>query len=87
MQRTEAPWAGGRNGAAEQVEESTGGWSLRGAGGSRSLLSPQYGKKKLKYLPYNHQHEYFFLSECWDPLPPHPDPLLTPVWPSVSPPT
>ncbi|XP_070313572.1 acyl-CoA 6-desaturase isoform X3 [Odocoileus virginianus] len=22
---------------------------------------PQYGKKKLKYLPYNHQHEYFFL--------------------------
>lgn len=31
---------------------------------SRSLLSPQYGKKKLKYLPYNHQHQYFFLSEC-----------------------
>lgn len=26
-------------------------------------LFPQYGKKKLKYLPYNHQHEYFFLSE------------------------
>lgn len=26
--------------------------------------SPQYGKKKLKYLPYHHQHEYFFLSEC-----------------------
>ncbi|NXK04039.1 FADS2 desaturase, partial [Herpetotheres cachinnans] len=24
----------------------------------------EYGKKKLKYLPYNHQHEYFFLSEC-----------------------
>ncbi|NWQ73949.1 FADS2 desaturase, partial [Columbina picui] len=23
----------------------------------------EYGKKKLKYLPYNHQHEYFFLSE------------------------
>uniref|UniRef100_A0A4X1VGV5 Fatty acid desaturase 2 n=1 Tax=Sus scrofa TaxID=9823 RepID=A0A4X1VGV5_PIG len=21
----------------------------------------RYGKKKLKYLPYNHQHEYFFL--------------------------
>ncbi|NP_001351411.1 acyl-CoA 6-desaturase isoform 2 [Pan troglodytes] len=21
----------------------------------------EYGKKKLKYLPYNHQHEYFFL--------------------------
>ncbi|KAH0512690.1 Fatty acid desaturase 2 [Microtus ochrogaster] len=23
----------------------------------------EYGKKKLNYLPYNHQHEYFFLSE------------------------
>ncbi|NXL38801.1 FADS2 desaturase, partial [Glaucidium brasilianum] len=23
----------------------------------------EYGKKKLKYLPYNHQHEYFFLSD------------------------
>ncbi|NXW47982.1 FADS2 desaturase, partial [Nyctiprogne leucopyga] len=22
----------------------------------------EYGKKKLKYLPYNHQHEYFFLT-------------------------
>ncbi|KFP31334.1 Fatty acid desaturase 2 [Colius striatus] len=22
----------------------------------------EYGKKKLKYLPYNHQHEYFFLK-------------------------
>ncbi|NXE56858.1 FADS2 desaturase, partial [Casuarius casuarius] len=22
----------------------------------------EYGKKKLKYLPYNHQHEYFFLG-------------------------
>ncbi|KFQ94146.1 Fatty acid desaturase 2 [Nipponia nippon] len=22
----------------------------------------EYGKKKLKYLPYNHQHEYFFLN-------------------------
>lgn len=28
-----------------------------------SLCVLQYGKKKLKYLPYNHQHEYFFLSE------------------------
>ncbi|NXL86870.1 FADS2 desaturase, partial [Alectura lathami] len=31
----------------------------------------EYGKKKLKYLPYNHQHEYFFLSEylgCAPPL-------------------
>lgn len=26
-------------------------------------LSPQYGKKKRRYLPYNHQHLYFFLSE------------------------
>ncbi|NXU57171.1 FADS2 desaturase, partial [Turnix velox] len=23
----------------------------------------EYGKKKLKYMPYNHQHEYFFLSD------------------------
>ncbi|NWW98723.1 FADS2 desaturase, partial [Caloenas nicobarica] len=23
----------------------------------------EYGKKKLKYLPYNHQHEYFFLRD------------------------
>ncbi|NWX16442.1 FADS2 desaturase, partial [Aegotheles bennettii] len=23
----------------------------------------EYGKKKLKYLPYNHQHEYFFLTK------------------------
>ncbi|NXJ08150.1 FADS2 desaturase, partial [Odontophorus gujanensis] len=31
----------------------------------------EYGKKKLKYLPYNHQHEYFFFSEylpCAPPL-------------------
>lgn len=27
-------------------------------------LSPQYGQKKRRYLPYNHQHLYFFLSEC-----------------------
>uniref|UniRef100_A0A4W3J292 Fatty acid desaturase 2 n=1 Tax=Callorhinchus milii TaxID=7868 RepID=A0A4W3J292_CALMI len=24
----------------------------------------EYGKKKLNYLPYNHQHQYFFLSKC-----------------------
>ncbi|NXJ97985.1 FADS2 desaturase, partial [Corythaixoides concolor] len=28
----------------------------------------EYGKKKLKYLPYNHQHEYFFLSKYLLPL-------------------
>ena len=55
-----AEWAGGAD-----------GWSLGGARCSPSLLSPQYGKKKLKYLPYNHQHEYFFLSECWGPLSNH----------------
>lgn len=49
--------------AAERVG-GLGGWSLRCDGRSLSLRSPQYGKKKLKYLPYNHQHEYFFLSEC-----------------------
>lgn len=54
---------------AEQVGagRGAGGWGLRGAGCSPSLFFPQYGKKKLKYLPYNHQHEYFFLSECWGP--------------------
>ncbi|PKU30421.1 fatty acid desaturase 2-like [Limosa lapponica baueri] len=31
----------------------------------------EYGKKKLKYLPYNHQHEYFFLIF---------PPLLIPVY-------
>ncbi|KAL0627232.1 Acyl-CoA 6-desaturase [Plecturocebus cupreus] len=31
----------------------------------------EYGKKKLKYLPYNHQHEYFFLIG---------PPLLIPVY-------
>lgn len=25
--------------------------------------SVEYGKKKRRYLPYNHQHLYFFLSE------------------------
>ncbi|NXW54253.1 FADS2 desaturase, partial [Eurystomus gularis] len=32
----------------------------------------EYGKKKLKYLPYNHQHEYFFLTSspaCIFPCP------------------
>lgn len=68
---------------AEQVGagRGAGGWGLTGVGAGRgagargltgagcspSLLFPQYGKKKLKYLPYNHQHEYFFLSECWGP--------------------
>ncbi|NWX75471.1 FADS2 desaturase, partial [Alca torda] len=28
----------------------------------------EYGKKKLKYLPYNHQHEYFFLTRILLPL-------------------
>ncbi|NWU67511.1 FADS2 desaturase, partial [Pterocles burchelli] len=32
----------------------------------------EYGKKKLKYLPYNHQHEYFFLSEYLGGVPPFP---------------
>lgn len=49
-----------------------GVWRTRRAGcgswvqcsGLCPIFSPQYGKKKLKYLPYNHQHEYFFLSEC-----------------------
>uniref|UniRef100_A0A8C2P7Z7 Fatty acid desaturase domain-containing protein n=1 Tax=Capra hircus TaxID=9925 RepID=A0A8C2P7Z7_CAPHI len=27
----------------------------------RPPVSPQYGKKKRRYLPYNHQHLYFFL--------------------------
>uniref|UniRef100_A0A480WI54 Fatty acid desaturase 3 n=1 Tax=Sus scrofa TaxID=9823 RepID=A0A480WI54_PIG len=26
--------------------------------------SIEYGQKKRRYLPYNHQHLYFFLSEC-----------------------
>ncbi|NXH10138.1 FADS2 desaturase, partial [Bucco capensis] len=28
----------------------------------------EYGKKKLKYLPYNHQHEYFFLTKILLPF-------------------
>lgn len=37
-------------------------WAWRAVLPSRRL-SPQYGKKKRRYLPYNHQHLYFFLSE------------------------
>lgn len=54
-----------------------------GEGGQREAqcsgpaFSPQYGKKKLKYLPYNHQHEYFFLSECGR-TPPRPGGLWPP---------
>ncbi|NXP86741.1 FADS2 desaturase, partial [Passerina amoena] len=47
----------------------------------------EYGKKKLKYLPYNHQHEYFFLSEI--PLPfliPSSHTLLIPLWSCLDPP-
>ncbi|KFQ36606.1 Fatty acid desaturase 2, partial [Merops nubicus] len=40
----------------------------------------EYGKKKLKYLPYNHQHEYFFLTRIllsslipWSHTLPHPN--------------
>ncbi|NWT08321.1 FADS2 desaturase, partial [Vireo altiloquus] len=41
----------------------------------------EYGKKKLKYLPYNHQHEYFFLSEILLPFPiPCSHTLLIPLW-------
>ncbi|NXO02625.1 FADS2 desaturase, partial [Rhinopomastus cyanomelas] len=44
----------------------------------------EYGKKKLKYLPYNHQHEYFFLITvepraplcCCPPQPPTSRPQL-----------
>ena len=54
----------------------------RGAGVHSLCFSPQYGKKKLKYLPYNHQHEYFFLSECRgtpQPRPPsHPSVAIHP---------
>ncbi|XP_045711290.1 acyl-CoA (8-3)-desaturase isoform X4 [Phyllostomus hastatus] len=28
------------------------------------ILSVELGKQKKKYMPYNHQHKYFFLSEC-----------------------
>lgn len=43
-------------------------WLGRGLGWGKAafhtgLLSLQYGKKKRRYLPYNHQHLYFFLSE------------------------
>lgn len=30
---------------------------------SRCFCS-QLGIKKKKYMPYNHQHKYFFISEC-----------------------
>ncbi|KAL2310075.1 hypothetical protein Nmel_006314, partial [Mimus melanotis] len=43
-------------------------------------LAPIYGKRKLKYLPYNHQHEYFFLSEYPPSLFPFPGmPLALPA--------
>ncbi|NWV29514.1 FADS2 desaturase, partial [Origma solitaria] len=46
----------------------------------------EYGKKKLKYLPYNHQHEYFFLSEILLPfLIPCPHTLLIPIWITAGP--
>ncbi|KFO91413.1 Fatty acid desaturase 2, partial [Buceros rhinoceros silvestris] len=45
----------------------------------------EYGKKKLKYLPYNHQHEYFFLIDL-----PNPDCVnsssLNPSFPALEPP-
>ncbi|NXI88650.1 FADS2 desaturase, partial [Rhipidura dahli] len=47
----------------------------------------EYGKKKLKYLPYNHQHEYFFLTRI--PLPflmPCSHTLLIPLWSWLDPP-
>lgn len=28
------------------------------------IFSSQYGIKKIKHMPYNHQHQYFFL--CMD---------------------
>ncbi|NWT99088.1 FADS2 desaturase, partial [Urocynchramus pylzowi] len=47
----------------------------------------EYGKKKLKYLPYNHQHEYFFLSEILLPfLIPCSHTLLIPLWSWLDPP-
>ncbi|NXY56964.1 FADS2 desaturase, partial [Callaeas wilsoni] len=47
----------------------------------------EYGKKKLKYLPYNHQHEYFFLSEILLPfLIPCSHTLLIPLRSRLDPP-
>ncbi|NWW27863.1 FADS2 desaturase, partial [Falcunculus frontatus] len=47
----------------------------------------EYGKKKLKYLPYNHQHEYFFLSEILLPfLIPCSHTLLISLWSWLDPP-
>lgn len=37
----------------------TGLWVLIRVG-----FPSQLGKQKKKYMPYNHQHKYFFLSEC-----------------------
>ncbi|NXC37657.1 FADS2 desaturase, partial [Penelope pileata] len=45
----------------------------------------EYGKKKLKYLPYNHQHEYFFLSEYLHCAPPFSLCLPTSAHPRVFP--
>ncbi|KFO58322.1 Fatty acid desaturase 2 [Corvus brachyrhynchos] len=47
----------------------------------------EYGKKKLKYLPYNHQHEYFFLTRILLPfLIPCSHTLLIPLWSWLDPP-
>lgn len=53
--------------AAEQVGKGMAGWAPGAGASTHGLSPPQYGKKKLKYLPYNHQHEYFFLSEYGEP--------------------
>ncbi|NWH88545.1 FADS2 desaturase, partial [Aegithalos caudatus] len=45
----------------------------------------EYGKKKLKYLPYNHQHEYFFLSSGRQDSPSSPHSLI-PLWSWLDPP-
>ncbi|NXB78407.1 FADS2 desaturase, partial [Donacobius atricapilla] len=47
----------------------------------------EYGKKKLKYLPYNHQHEYFFLRfSCFSSSPDLTHCLLIPLWSWLDPP-
>lgn len=66
--RQTGPGAGGGDRGCRACGGGHGSLWLRDAGCSWSLLSPQYGQKKLKYLPYNHQHEYFYLSECWTPI-------------------
>ncbi|KGL94296.1 Fatty acid desaturase 2 [Charadrius vociferus] len=46
----------------------------------------EYGKKKLKYLPYNHQHEYFFLTRILRPfLIPCSHVLPIPLWSRLDP--